>query len=159
MVKEKETSESKRLESIRNKSFSKSKTLSKEIRDTKKEFIREGRSQEDLNKAINTIKEKRNERAKEIAYGGLSQVALVGERLGSAVSRALSKPILKKPTVNIKTISNKALIKSFANSGYTMFNSNGWDYANPLPPIPQDNRSLFFQETLNREKKFNRGWL
>ncbi|MCK9429542.1 MAG: hypothetical protein M0R17_06020 [Candidatus Omnitrophica bacterium] len=150
--KEKESSEIKRLEALRNKSFSKSKSLSKEIRDTKKEFREKGESQEDLNKALKQIKEKRSERRYNLSSGVLAHSELIGNRLGSAVARQFKKPLLKKPSVSIKTISSTKLAKQFAGSGYSMFKSEPRSYQEQPQ---QDNHSMFFNETFNQVKKQN----
>jgi len=72
------------------------------------------------------------------------------ERIESVVSRVLKKPLLKKPHAKVKTISNRALMKQFAGSGYRMFKSEPKSYSEQPE---QDNRSIFFQSEFNKEKR------
>jgi hypothetical protein len=74
----------------------------------------------------------------------------VGERLVSAFSNVLKKPILKKPHAKVPVVSNKALMKSFAGSGYRMFQGETKNYQEQPE---QDNRSMFFQSEFDREKR------
>jgi hypothetical protein len=48
-------------------------------------------------------------------------------------------------------VSSKQLMKSFAGSGYKMFQGQTKDYSKAPE---QDNRSMFFQAELNRERRF-----
>lgn len=140
--KEKEFSESKRLEKLRNESFTRVRRLSKEIKYTKEKFKKEGRSQEDLNKTLNTLKEKRKERIGERVSGITSHIGLVGSRIEKVGERIIKGKILSKPKEKLFVpISNKKILKSFTQSNYTMFKSEPKNYSSQ--PV-QDKRNLFF---------------
>jgi hypothetical protein len=57
--------------------------------------------------------------------------------------------IIKTPKAQLPVISNKQLIRQFANSGYKMFKGEPKDYSKQ----PEQERSLFFQAELNNEKR------
>lgn len=115
-----------------------------------KEKIREYKEKESRGKSLNlpttTYKEGV---AKE-------RVKHAGTYVKGIIHSIYTKKALTKPHAKIKHYPASKLMKEFASSGYSMFKSEPHNYQEQ--PV-QDNRSLFFQETLNREKKLNRGWL
>ncbi len=147
MVKEKKEKDS----SDYKKTISRLNTLRKESAQREielKEKIREGKR---LGMDTGSYKEKAGkETLKQLGYDIVKTSANVIEVTGKSVKSFLSKPLLKKPHAKVKTISNKALMKSFANSGYTMFKSEPKSYSEQPE---QDNRSMFFQAEFNKEKR------
>ena len=154
-----------RNNSIQSKKYSQeARETNKKIKDVREKFKESGKSQKDLDNSLSKIKELKEEKLKQrlkqvgssiksvgnVAYAGFGGISRASERLGSAVSKELKKPLLKKPSAKVPVISNRQLIKNLGSSNYSMFKSEPKNYQEQ--PV-QDNRNLFFNNEFSNEKK------
>jgi hypothetical protein len=163
--KEKESSEEKKREKEYSERFRKLKEEGRSGREKIRELKEYRNKQKELEEGAGLPFRKEiygkpiaKERAKQVGRGVLSAgtyIERTSERIGSALASQFKKPMLKKPSVSIKTISSKGILKQFAGTHYGEI-KEGRSYSEQPT---QDNRSMFFNETLKREKQNNRGWL
>jgi hypothetical protein len=136
------------------KTISSINKLQKESKQRELEAREKGRTGKELGLPRGAYREKAiSEVGKQAYYTAVKTSATISEVGGRAISNLLKKPLLKKPHAKVPVVSNKALMKSFARSGYTMFKSEGRDYSKPQEQPEQDNRSMFFKSEWEKEKR------
>jgi hypothetical protein len=65
------------------------------------------------------------------------------------ISKSLNKKLFKKPHAKVQVVSNKSLMKSFAGSGYRMFQGEPKSYQEQ----PEQERSIFFKSEFEKERR------